>query len=290
MEHRVRVTGRGAWGLIATLLGGLLGGGCASDFWLLPLEEDGSTMAVDLGRVRLLQGAASARARDAASAPSAGGGWWSELGAWPDAGVGDAGGVSAADATRGRALTPDARVREPRASGDVIFTEWMQDPSLTADKDGEWVEIYNPDFERAVTLRGCVLHDGGLDRHTIEEELSVAPRGFAVLAASAGALGEQRPPPGYVYSGFALSNSADELLLSCGGQVIDAVVYGGGRGFPSTPGASVSLDPAALDARANDQGQRWCAATSVYRRGAEGQGERGTPGALNDRCAGAAGR
>lgn len=290
MKARVNVTGRGVWGLIATLLGGLLGGGCASDFWLLPLENDGSMVVADLGATRLSRTAAGIGARDASRSPSAGGGWWSELGAWPDAGLGDAGGVGAGDAARDRSLIAEERVKEPHAMGDLIFTEWMQDPSLTSDKEGEWIELFNPDFERAVTLRGCVLHDGDLDRYMIAQALSMAPRGHAVLAASAGALGDRRPAPDYVYAGFTLSNSADELLLSCGGQLIDAVVYGGGRGFPATPGASVSLDPASFDAEANDEGGRWCAATSLYRRGAEGQGDRGTPGALNDRCAGAIGR
>lgn len=281
---------RPAFGLIGTLLGALLGGGCASDFWLLPLEDSGVSEAADLSRAQLSQAAGRAGSEAPLSRPSAGGGWWSDLGGWPDAGVGEAGALGPRDGGGVPPMAPGGAVEGPRAAGELVFTEWMQNPELMADNDGEWVELFNPAFDRTLTLRGCVLHDGGLDRHTITAEVLVAPRGFVVLAASAGALGERQPGLDYVYSGFVLSNSADELMLSCGGQVIDAVVYGGGRHFPTAAGASVSLDPAAFDARVNDEGERWCVATSVYRRAVEGQGERGTPGMLNDRCAAAVAR
>ncbi|MBK8480382.1 MAG: lamin tail domain-containing protein [Proteobacteria bacterium] len=281
----MNATWRSALGLIGTLLGALLGGGCASDFWLLPIEDSGVTAAADLGRAQLSQAAGTVGAGASLGSPSAGGGWWSDLGGWPDVGVGEAGARGPRDGGVAPPMSPDGAAEEPRAAGDLIFTEWMQNPELTTDNDGEWVELFNPAFDRALTLRGCVLHDGGLDRHAIMAEVLVAPRGFVVLAASAAALGERQPAIDYVYSGFVLSNSADELMLSCGGQVIDTVVYGGVRRFPNAAGASVSLDPAAFDALANDEGARWCVATSVYRRGTDGQGDRGTPGMLNDRCA-----
>ena len=38
----------------------------------------------------------------------------------------------------------------------------------------------------------------------------------------------------YVYTGFSLSNSGDEIFLTCGGTVIDRVTYAGSTGGVST--------------------------------------------------------
>jgi hypothetical protein len=63
----------------------------------------------------------------------------------------------------------------------------------------------------------------------------------------------------------------------CSGVVIDRVSYG--AGFPLAAGASMALDPAALDATSNDHGSAWC----LGRDGASG--DLGTPGAANPACA-----
>jgi hypothetical protein len=79
--------------------------------------------------------------------------------------------------------------------------------------------------------------------------------------------------PTYVYDGIALSNTGDQLSLSCAGVLVDTVSYGG-----STAGASRSLDPSIVDAAQNDDDTNWCPGASRY------NGDLGTPGGHNPTC------
>ena len=80
-------------------------------------------------------------------------------------------------------------------------------------------------------------------------------------------------------SGFSLSNSSDEIIIETPeGTVIDQLFYDDDV-FPDNKGYSMTLDPSAFDASANDDASNWCVATSSY-----GAGDFGTPGAVNDSC------
>ena len=60
----------------------------------------------------------------------------------------------------------------------------------------------------------------------------------------------------YEYSSFTLANSGDEIVLAdSAGTVIDTMAYTSALVFN---GASASLNPAVLDAVANDQLANWC--------------------------------
>ena len=153
----------------------------------------------------------------------------------------------------------------------------MQNPDFVSDPTGEWFEIHNPTSTR-LELMGCVLtDDDGRDNHTITSSLVVAPGGYVSLARSA--------TPGftadYVYSGFVLGNTEDQINFTCGGTLIDRVSYDGGPVFPDPTGVSMQLNPTALDAISNDAGANWCESSAASYDGGDNSG---TPGAPNPGC------
>ena len=167
--------------------------------------------------------------------------------------------------------------------GDVVISEILQNPAAVGDNEGEWFEVYNASGA-PIDLMGWEIADAGSDSHVISlgESLIVAAGDYLVL----GALGNQLLNGGavvdYEYGGAVdLSNSDDELYLSCAGLTVDAVEYDDGLDFPDPAGASMNLDPAYLDAGDNDDGGHWCEASSSF-----GDGDQGTPGAANDDCGG----
>jgi hypothetical protein len=164
-----------------------------------------------------------------------------------------------------------AMTARPSAAGDIVITEVMSNPESVRDDAGEWFELHNPHAERGFDLTGCAIDDGSAAQRAIAGPLRVEPGAFAVIARSA----DVGFVPDWTMS-LSLGNAADVIALVCDGAVIDEVEYG--AGFPLVPGASMSLDPDAIDAAANDAPGVWCAAQVAY--GAD----RGTPGAPNPSC------
>jgi hypothetical protein len=166
---------------------------------------------------------------------------------------------------------PDC-VRPARSAGDLVITEIMVDPFMLSDGQGEWIELYNPGSV-GIDLLGCVLRDDDNDRYAVDRPFVVPPRAYATLASHA----EPGFWPGHVYTGFQLGNNGDEVVIECDKVVIDRVAYD--TTWPRPIGASLSLDPNALSASANDSASAWCAGTTAY-----GDGDKGTPNAANPAC------
>ncbi len=163
--------------------------------------------------------------------------------------------------------------------GSLVITEIMQNPSEVSDSDGEYFEVYNASAE-AIDLNGFVILDDGSDSHVIAESVVVPAGGYAVLGPNADMSTNGGVMVDYAYGGgWFLSNSSDEVLVSCDGTVIDAVRYDNGFTFPDPNGASMSLNPDFLNAVDNDEGANWCESNTTY-----GDGDQGTPGAANDAC------
>lgn len=159
--------------------------------------------------------------------------------------------------------------------GDVVVTELMANPEALADTAGEWIELHNPDPRRPLSLAGCELDDGGASPRSIDA-LEVPPGGFVTIARGAS--------PGFapdLVTPLSLSNASDRVVLRCGRVEIDAVSYDVAAGFPLASGASMALDPGALDADANDRADAWCLGQGDY-----AGGDQGTPGAPNPGCFG----
>lgn len=92
--------------------------------------------------------------------------------------------------------------------GNLWISEVMANPAALPDAQGEWFELYNPTGD-VFNLRGLSIGDDGSDRHRIDSDLLILPGHFLTLARS--------PAPGftpdYVYDGFTLANTADEIVL-----------------------------------------------------------------------------
>ena len=174
---------------------------------------------------------------------------------------------------------------ESFAPGDILISEVMQNPNAVSDGLGEWFEVYNP-TSSPVDLAGWTLTDLGNNQHVIKatESLIVPPDGLVVLGIQADPVINGGVPVAYQYGNFSLSNGADAIVLSWGDVVVAQLVYDGGPIWPDPVGASMQLDPDALQFAAGvDPALVWCAATVSY-----GLGDLGTPGVLNSHCDGAA--
>ncbi len=177
----------------------------------------------------------------------------------------------------------DTGISSPLArlsAGALVITEIIQNPDAVSDSSGEWFEVYNA-AGMGLNLEGLVISDADSDSFTVTGALFVAAGGYVVFGKNADAASNGGAPVDYDYGGsMSLANGDDELILSYGGTTFDAVYYDDSAGWPDPTGASMSLDPDAVDATLNDDPARWCEATSPF-----GDGDLGTPGSSNDPCA-----
>ncbi len=174
----------------------------------------------------------------------------------------------------------DATTENPENMPDLVITEVMQNPSVVNDSEGEWFEIYNAGASD-VDIDGFVITDLGSDAHTIDNggPLTISAGGYLVFGVNADFGINGGVNVDYQYSGISLANGDDELILYMpdGTTVVDQVAWDGGPVWPDPNGASMTLNPAKLNATDNDDGSNWYEATSTY-----GAGDLGTPGAPND--------
>ncbi len=161
--------------------------------------------------------------------------------------------------------------------GDIIITEIMQNPTAVDDTVGEWFEVYNT-TGAPIDLQDWTISDLGADSHTITTSVVVPANGYAVLGVNADSGTNGSVTVDYEYSGITLSNSDDEIILTCGMNVIDQVNYDGGPNFPDPAGASMALSTTAMDSVANDNGANWGTSITEITAG----GDSGTPGSAND--------
>ncbi|MEE4259811.1 MAG: lamin tail domain-containing protein [Bacteroidales bacterium] len=176
---------------------------------------------------------------------------------------------------------PYVNIPDPSLSaGDLIITEIMQNPQAVSDSDGEWFEVYNT-TDHPIDMLGMAIRDDGSDSHVIAENLIVPSGGFVILGNNIDDMTNGGVQVDYSYgSSWFLANGDDEVVIETEDLLeIDRVNYDGGPNFPDPNGASMSLDPDFFDATANDDGANWCEATSSY-----GDGDKGTPGIMNDEC------
>lgn len=174
-------------------------------------------------------------------------------------------------------------------AGQVIITEIMKQP--VSDEEGieaEWFEIFNL-TNQALELSGCTVEGPGEPGFLVDPAgygLRLGPMEHGIFSSDAG-----DPPPSigrWSFHEFALSNDApDAIRLACGGVVVDEVSYDDTT-FPDLIGRSITLDPGAYTAVANDDGARWCACTGTsddqHRYGHGDWYAFGTPTAANPGC------
>ena len=161
--------------------------------------------------------------------------------------------------------------------GAIVINEIMYDSSAVTDANGEWFEVYNTTGSE-IDLEGCVISDSGTDSHTIAGSLIVPVNGYAVLARNGNTEENGGVSADYVYLGFTLGNTDDEIVLTCSTVEVDRVEYNEGEGWSAGVGASIILNNLAND---NNNSVNWCVSITSY-----GDGDLGTPGIQNDSCGG----
>jgi len=190
-------------------------------------------------------------------------------------GTGGGGGSDCFDATLG-ALRPVVRPQP----GDLAITELMPDPQKVADSAGEYIETFaNAPFD----LNGLQLANESTGTATVTSAscLWVDAGTYSLFARSASADQNGGLPPVAGTFGFDLANSgARSVQVRSGGVTLDSFGYTG-----STPGASWQLRPGLTSPDDNDDAGSVCVTPSTrWVTPDGGLGDRGTPGAENERC------
>lgn len=178
-----------------------------------------------------------------------------------------------------RAITAPSCV--PAAScpniGDIIITEMLPNPGGSGtDGTNEYFELHNT-TPNPIDLIGWVISDDGADSFTVTSSVVIDGGGYALFARNGdNTANGGLPNVDFVYgTDMALANSADEIILSCGGNEIDRVNYT--SGFPFSDGVAMELAIESLTSTANDDVANWGAATTPF-----GDGDLGSPGVPND--------
>lgn len=157
----------------------------------------------------------------------------------------------------------------------IVITEVMVNPSVVSDTYGEWFEIYNHDTI-PINLAGWQIADNDNDLHEIQTEsieFYINPGEYLVLGRNADAMINGGYTADYEYSGFQLSNSADEIVIRDGeSRPVDKIVYT--SSFPFSSGASMYLKNMEYD---NALDTSWAMSETPY-----GIGDFGTPGGAWD--------
>ena len=165
--------------------------------------------------------------------------------------------------------------------GNLVITEIMRDPSSVLDSRGEWFEVTNT-IAADIDMQGVQVTDSAGSGFTVSTSLVVPAGESVVLGRNGDTVVNGGVALDYDWPGsFSLGNGSDDIQLLLGSVLLDSVSWDGGATFPAVAGAAMVLDTGARDALSNDDGARWCAATTEL-----SSGDFGTPGAANPACDG----
>lgn len=150
---------------------------------------------------------------------------------------------------------------------DVVVTEVMVNPSAVSDSYGEWFELYNAGSS-TVSMNGWLLLDNGSNEHNVTS-ISIDSGEYIVFGRNTDSAVNGGYDADYVYSGFQLANSEDEIkLIDAEGRIVDVIEYN--SSFPYSSGASMYLKNITYD---NAVDTSWAMSEVEY-----GSGDYGTPG------------
>jgi hypothetical protein len=156
---------------------------------------------------------------------------------------------------------------------DLVINEIMQNPSVVADANGEWFEIYNKGNVE-VPLQNWTIKDADNAIYTITGG-SIPIGSYFVFGNNSNTSVNGGVTIDYNYgTEISLSNVTDELILLSPNNVLkDSVAWDNGATFPDPTGSSMALLDPNLD---NSLGSNWVESTLMY-----GEGDYGTPGLPN---------
>ena len=157
----------------------------------------------------------------------------------------------------------------------IVISEIMANPGSVSDSYGEWFEIVNT-TDSTIDLQGWSIKDLDGDEHELysdQASILISPDEYFVLAKNNDQSLNGGVEVDYVYEGYSLSNSDDEvILLDALGSVVDEVHYS--NGWPFSSGVSMEIHEPLID---NALIGSWFLSTSSY-----GIGDMGTPGIAFD--------
>ncbi|MCB9742102.1 MAG: lamin tail domain-containing protein [Alphaproteobacteria bacterium] len=173
--------------------------------------------------------------------------------------------------------------------GDLVITEFMQNPSAVGDSEGEWFEIYNASGG-AVDLDGLYVTDdpssSSFNNFTVSGPLRVESGEYLVFGIDDDTSINGGVDVDYDYpDSFSLGNSADEIMLwesSSMSLLFDSIAYDNGSTFPDGNGISAMLDGNYLNDEDSSYGPHWCESTDGQWSGSSG--DEGSPGDANGSC------
>lgn len=156
--------------------------------------------------------------------------------------------------------------------GDLLISEVMANPAAVSDSNGEWFEIFNASLN-LIDLNALTISDDGSNSHIInaDRSLLITPGEYFVLSNNGDSGSNGGFMPDYVYSGFSLANSSDQIIILDDGNEIFRLEYSGAP-FGVT-GVSAELINQVLNPQADDYGNTPTDAVFQY-----GDGDFGTPG------------
>jgi hypothetical protein len=173
----------------------------------------------------------------------------------------------------------------PTASGELIFSEVMNNPGGVSDNDGEWFEVYNT-TGGAIDLNGYSFLSGA-QSFTVDVPLVIPAGGYVAFlrmgdpllngGIDAGALGILS----YDYpDAWNMSNSGATLqILDPSDQLIGELIYDDAF---DVSGEAKQLPPGLLTQTDGETLTNWCIQTATYTDGTFIQ--TGTPGQANVTC------
>ncbi len=161
-----------------------------------------------------------------------------------------------------------------RIGGPIVINEVMINPGAVSDTAGEYVELHNSG-SASVDIQGWTLRDDDFDSFTLPAgaPLVVEAGAMFVIAANADPTLNGGFAVDRVWSGFALANGGDEVVLLDGlGIEQDRLVY---SGSPFTDTVGRSLERVSPRLPTSDP-LSWESARSAF-----GAGDLGSPGGMN---------
>ncbi len=161
----------------------------------------------------------------------------------------------------------------------VIISELMIDPNAVYDSRGEWIEIFNPNYQE-VDINGWRLRDDDTDSIILDNggPLIIPARDFIVLGNNSDYATNGHVEVDYQYSNYYLGNNGDEVIIeqpdgNGGWWEVDRVAYDPNRGWPVSTGASMVFTGNENDD--NNDAANWVAASEPWPNSA---GDYGSPG------------
>ena len=154
-------------------------------------------------------------------------------------------------------------------SGDILISEVMANPFAVSDSNGEWFELFNASANN-IDLNGFIISDNGNNSHEINNNgsLIISAGEYLVLGRNNNTNENGGYTADYVYTGFSLGNSSDQIILTDNQSEIARLNYSG------LPFGSAGISAELIRQVINPSESHYqLTQNSIY-----GMGDTGTPG------------